>query len=760
MQQRIFLKNRIHRKIRNRPITYGVCWPKGEILDENKIVVFDNEEKQIPAGVKVLNRWEDGSIQWTLLDFNTDLDESSEKSVWVKSVENARQILPENPVMVEWKNKDIIIKNGLMELVLSAEKTGIIKKWIADGKQMIKPDGFDIHFRDEKGKRFSAKKGSRTITVEHHNPLRCVVRMDGKHSSGKKEMLDYFLRFEIFAGRKDIKITYSFRNRELPVPGIKIHSFYMEVNCPVENGKNCFAAKNLTRYYKPGFLRVNEDVSIIASDTSEIENFGKKHEKGRYASVFVRDEKVLHDPVEEKPWFMQNVKYRTSVGHRLVFPYIATIDKTLGILAFFSQMNALHPAELNKKGSTFLFGIWPDWAKKLFITQGAGRSRTVFLSAINPNISDMEIQDRYLNWEVPMMPGWIPQDPVEICCDIEHVRKCRVFGIDMLPEYDPKNKPLFEKKILDSWIGVSYGTLGWTEEVIPMPPAGLWDYGDNGANNEEMFGHVYFQNHLRTGNWTCAENGIAIARHILEVDFVDFSVDVLQNGGMVAHCLNHNDGAVYPSHMWFTELLFAYVLTGDTEFKRAALRICENLLLWIDRYFWIVSADHRESGQPMINLTWCYEFNRDNRYLKACEKIIKQNLMEQVKKYGKMQVPKPHSMPLKLVRYGDYATWEGCFWYWKITGDPEVKDFLLSQFEWRLSVEFMTPFAYHRVSDINPAAYAYYMTGDRSWFDRIEKFIRAAFRCAKWPIGWIHSMYALKIAFDLGIVRDDDITPQ
>lgn len=124
------------------------------------------------------------------------------------------------------------------------------------------------------------------------------------------------------------------------------------------------------------------------------------------------------------------------------------------------------------------------------------------------------------------------------------------------------------KKILDSWIGISYGTLGWTEEVIPMLPIGFWDYGDNGANNEEMFGLVYFQNYFRSGNWTCAENSIAIARHILEVDFVDFSIDPLQNGDMVTHCLNHNDGAVYSFHMWFTDLLFAYVLTGDKEFKQ------------------------------------------------------------------------------------------------------------------------------------------------------------------------------------------------
>lgn len=758
MEQKILLKNRIHRKIKNKPITYGVCWPEGAFSDASKIGIFDENGNQIPTGITVLNRWPDESIQWTLLDFNIDLEESSIRILTVKVDQDIVSKVPQNPVKAETRGNDVIIKNGLVELVLSCEKGDIVKKWVSDGKNLIET-GFDITFKDEKNNKFSAKQGSRTITIEHYNPLRCVVRIDGKHACKKREMLNYFLRFEIFADRKDVKITYCFRNRELPVPGIKIKSLYVVCKF-VENGKKCFAAKNLTRYYKPGFLRVVEDVCFVASDTPELKKYETFHKNGQHGSVFVKDEKVLHDPDEEKPWFMRNVKYRTNVGHRLVFPYISLIGKNTGIIAHISQMNSLYPKEIKASKNIFYFGIWPSWANELFITQGAGRSHTIILSPINPDASDMEIQDNYFLWEVPMHAGLPPQNSVEIICDIQHIRNCKVFGIEMLPEYDIKNRPLFEKKVLHTWIHISYGSLGWTEEVIPMPPIGFWDYGDNGANNEEMFGHVYFQNYFRTGNWTCAENGISIARHILEVDFVDFSIDKLQNGGMVAHCLNHNDGAVYPSHMWFTELLFAYVLTGDSEFKRAALRICENLLLWVNEYFWIVAADHRESGQPMINLTWCYQFNRDPKYLKACEKIIKENLMQQVNKYGKMFVPKPVSMPIKLVRYGDYATWEGMFWYWKITKNEKVKNFMLSQLEWRLSTEFMTPFAYHRVSDINPAAYAYYMTGDRTWFDRIAKFIRAAFRCANWPLGWIHSMYALKIAFDLGIIIDDDIIPQ
>jgi hypothetical protein len=593
--------------------------------------------------------------------------------------------------------------------------------------------------------------------------MRAVVRVYGKHASADgREMLDYFLRFEMRAGRKDVKLTYSFRNRELPVPGITLRSFFIEAAVPDgEKMKRAFTGVNLTRHYIPGFLRVDEDPVIVSSDTDDLAHYQQKHKDRGIGLCFVDNPEVLHDPDENKPWFMRNPQYRMSVGNRLVLPYLALVGEGGGTLCSILHMTALHPKELTSKGSLLRLGIWPDWAGNLQVTQGAGRSIDICISSVEQGQSDLDIQTMALSWEAHVY-GWPSPGPIAITGDTAHIRKCKVFAIDKLPEYDMENRPLFEKKVMDTWMGMAYGCLGVTEEIMPHQATGFWEYGDNGANNEEMFALPYFQQHLRTGDPVAFEVALATAQHILEVDFVDFSIDSFQNGGMVAHCLHHNDGAAYPSHMWFTELLFAYALTGDGEFKRAAMRMCENLLHWIntDEGFRIICGDHREAGQPMINLTWCYHFNRDDRYLDACRKIIFEGLMAQVKAYGRMLAAKPIGMPMKLVRYGDYASWEGMYWYWEITRDEEVKKFMLEQLKWRLTPEYCFVHCYHRITDYNPAAYAYYMTGDRRWVDRVAKFFRAAFRCARWPLGWVHSMYFIKIAFDLGIVTDDDILPQ
>ena len=231
---------------------------------------------------------------------------------------------------------------------------------------------------------------------------------------------------------------------------------------------------------------------------------------------------------------------------------------------------------------------------------------------------------------------------------------------------------------------------------------------------------------------------------------------------MCAHCPRHNHGAAYPSHMWFTELLFAYALTGDKEFLDAAGRTCDNLVFWINDPwgFEIISCDGREAGQPLINLAWTYEFLPEPRYLQAMEKIVRECYMEKVERFGRLTYLKPHEdMPLvQFDGYGEWAAWEGLFWVWNVTRDEPLRAFLLEQFERRLTEEKMeTAATDFRAADYNVAAYAWYLSGDRKWLDRVARPFRVAFRAVKWSFAWVKSMYFIKLAFEHGIIDDDDV---
>ena len=107
--------------------------------------------------------------------------------------------------------------------------------------------------------------------------------------------------------------------------------------------------------------------------------------------------------------------------------------------------------------------------------------------------------------------------------------------------------------------------------------------------------------------------------------------------------------------------------------------------------------------------------------------------------------------------YGEWAAWEGLFWVWELTRDEELRNFILGQLEWRLTEERMGTAGSFRSTDYNVAAYAYLMTGDRSWLDRVARAFQVLFRATAWPFAWIKSMYFIKLAFEHGLIRDEDV---
>lgn len=133
--------------------------------------------------------------------------------------------------------------------------------------------------------------------------------------------------------------------------------------------------------------------------------------------------------------------------------------------------------------------------------------------------------------------------------------------------------------------------------------------------------------------------------------------------------------------------------------------------------------------------------------------------MARAKKHGSLVYMKPREdIPLlRFASYGEWAAWEGLFCVWQLTRDEELRQFVLGQLERRLQEERMATSGMFRNTDYNVAAYAWYMTKDNQWLERVARPFRVMFRGAQWPFGYIKSMYFLKLAFEHGIVKDDDI---
>jgi len=767
MRQQIKLQNRMNIPLSSLPIRQGAPWPEGAVPPGATLSALDEDGRPLPCAARALNCWPDGSVQWMLADLAVDIPPSGKRVITLDS-EPAGTAEAANPVVAREAGGRIILENGLAALAFGPQ--GIIAQWTCNGRRVIEGGGFDVRLTGEDGTVYSAAADpERRLFLEEASPLCAVVRVEGRHRAANgRALLHYWLRFRLTANRPDLRVTYHYHNLEDAEPGINLRAIIMEMRTALPaDSRRAIVHAFRGRDTRPEYYRLPEDLEICSSNSMNLEHYEETHQQagitgGGFGRVFLRDPSVLRDDPLQKPWFLRRVvdfKFESKDDpEAYVYSYLGLVSATGSLVVAGGNMVGLHPKSLSVTGSTVRYAVWPAWAGLMDITQGEGRTLDFFAGPLPPEATDEQIGAQYYSWEAGSVYTHLGCKPiVAVSLDPAFVRGCAVFQVDRLPAFDPLRHIAFERKVQAQWV---------PDEAVPA--TGHWHYGDLfarwdvGANNEEMVGHMWFQEFLRTGRPECLEKGLAQARHIADVDICAYSSDPYQHGGMCSHGPRHNHTAAYPSHMWFTELLFAYAFTGDEEYLLAAKRVCDNLVFWTNdpHGFEIICSDGREAGQPLINLAWCYRFIPDGRYLDAMWKIARECFMEKVRKFGMLTYMKPRDdMPLvRYDGYGEWAAWEGLFWLWDLTRDEELRRFILSQLDWRLTEEQMAVTGGFRATDYNAAAYAYYLShGDPQWLQRVARPFRILFRGVQWPIGYVKSMYFIKLALEQGIVTDEEV---
>jgi len=765
MRQQITLENRVNLPLAAQPIRQGIPWPRGAVAADAVMAAFAEDGTPLPCAGRTLNCWPDGSAQWTLVDVAVDLPPSGTRVITVDSA-GGTPPRPAHPVAVREADGRITLENGLTELVFGP---GLVERWTYGGRPVIEDGGVDVRLIAEDGTPFTiSADASRRTFVEEASPLCAVVRVEGTHRAADgRTLLACWLRFRLTAGRPDVRITYHYHNLEDAEPGVNLREMTLELRTALPpDSQRAIVHASRGRDTRPEYVRLAEDLEICASNTMDLAHYEETHQQqnitgGGYGTVFIRDLSLLRDDVMQRPWFLRAIgDFKFQSGNNpdaAVFSYLGLVSGAGSLVVAGGNMLGLHPKSLSVAGRVVRYGLWPAWAGLMDITQGEGRTLDVFVGPLPAEASDEALIGLCSSWGAGGLFSHLGVRPaVGVALDRDHVRACEVFMTHLLPAYDPQQHFAFERKVASQWMPGG-----------PLPATGHWHFGDLfsrwdiGANNEEMVGHMWLQEFLRTGRTDCLDWGLAQALHISDVDICAYSRDPYQNGGMCSHGPRHNHTAAYPSHMWFTELVMAYALTGDAEYLRSAQRVCDNLVFWITdpHGFEIISCDGREAGQPLINLTWCYRFLPDPRYLAAIDKVVRACFQAKVEQHGTLVYLKPREdMPLLRVEgYGEWAAWEGLFWAWELTREEAYRQLLLSQLDWRLTEARMGTTGFFRHCDYNAAAYAYYLTGDPGWLHRVARPFRTLFRCVQWPIGYVKSMYFLKLAFEHGIVEDEQV---
>ncbi|NQU10518.1 hypothetical protein HQ590_07005, partial [bacterium] len=621
MRQTITVTNRMNVPLPSQPIRQGIPWPRGAVQEGSTIGAVDQTGRPVPAAARVLNRWPDGSVQWMLMDLAVDFEPSGERAIEI-GTDLPPAPDPANRVRVIENERVLTVTNGLLKLSFSSTAGSIVNTWACEGRSILRENGFDVTLTDHHEVVYSARAGLRRCFVEEANPLRAVVRVEGKHAAADgRALLDYWLRFTVTADRRDVAISYHYHNLEdyppelagIPEARLRSMSLAFQTALPPDCERAILHGTR-GRDTRPEYYRLRDDLEICAADHMDLARYEQTHQArgitgGGAGRVFIRDESLLRDDPGQKPWYVRRIvdfKFG-SINHPEAYTgsYVGLVSAAGSLVGAGAAMIGLHPKSLSVTGDQLRYDVWPRWAGVMDITEGEGRTIGFHLGALPPDATDEQVAHQYFAWEVSGIYAHFGVRPtVAVALDPGHVRRCAVFNVEKLPAFDPQEHFAFERKVNAQWTPAQ-----------PIPADGHWHYGDSGNdgavgyNNEEMWGSVWFQDYLRTGRPECLERGLALAWHLLDVDLVAHSSDPFRHGGMCAHGPRHNHGAAYPSHMWFTELLFAYALTGDREYLEGARRGCDNLAFWIEdpHGFEVICGDGREAGQPLINLAWAYE---------------------------------------------------------------------------------------------------------------------------------------------------------
>ena len=345
---------------------------------------------------------------------------------------------------------------------------------------------------------------------------------------------------------------------------------------------------------------------------------------------------------------------------------------------------------------------------------------------------------------------------------LEWLNACNALGplaakdSGVLDRYERALDGGYEQWIADRDIWRQYGWINF----------GDW-YGESACswgNNEYDPPYAHYCEFLRGGDPRWFSLDAEAARHLADIDTVNFSTDGAQVGARYTHLPGHAGGYLppyfrskmggsssVPSHTWVEGPVLHYLLTGDENLRESLDRTAQWLLAGglkdyaggIEHYDF---ANCRECGWHLIHLTALARMSAAPRYLNAAALIVARVLERQEPGGGWERILKAGHCGCEPPRERGEAGFmvgvllSGLRRYHELTGDPRVQDAILGGIDWLLrrtydvaSGHFRYTPCRHRGGGPQPVytrqviegiAYAHALTGRSELRDLVQRGLR------------------------------------
>jgi len=745
------------------PLRCSVPLPPQFVTDPAcDLVLVDEAGGDCAAQWRVLSRWPDGSARFALMDFaEGDIAPRARRRYTLQQRTGQLPVTPRQTMTVQEDAQTITVDTGRLAWTFSKTRFSFAESLTALGRDWVAGQSADLIVTDQYGQCYRASEGEYRITLEENGPYRVIVLIQGDFRNPQGRFFTYWMRLHFVAGGTQVLMSQHLRNREPGRQGRDVR------RCSLVGSINARPVRRLIHTVRTvntisAPIEVPENVDIDIDDR---------------ICALRNPASLREDPQDICGTFQPHGEM--PGGNRAVAPLIDLHEAGVGglYIAFAMPNPSLEaPMRLASDRNAFEIDFFPQTAEPHHFGEGMGKTRDVLF---NIHDDSLEMMDLYLDSGHLDYPG-VTGVPHEV------YRAAQFADVHRTLVRQPNKYPLLESKIeFMKAPGDIQNKQAIKAHPLLQQIAGWKNFGDyvglrghmprfqhvQYGNNEEDYLYCAMLDAWRTGR---PYDGRDMARHVMDIDFIDYSTDPGRDGAVCPHAANHTDGEVYTSHQWCQGLLYYYLGTGDEEALRIAKRIGDCLICWITGpRSYSIRISGRESAWPLLSLAALYDVTGEEKYRDA-GMIIINSMFDAIAEHGQMVWEYPWGTGV-FSSYMLAMTFNGVWDMYAATGDERILEM------WKLlttpTIESLTDpnskgyvhfrNAHLMWADLTVLVRWYELTGDPKYIELGKNGLRLVLAACPEPLiqsdsiyamGYRHFILFLKNADEFGMIDDNHVT--
>lgn len=574
------------------PVTAGIPFARG-VVSSNQSLSLEFQGQEIPLQIQVLDRWNDDSLKWVLLDFQTDLAPLEKKQYHLTVSEKNSSV--DYPVSIQLsKTEDLIrVETGGAQFEIGFKNQLFFKRVILRKQIGFNFDEEQWVFIDDRGVSFHPV--AENITTETLGPLRTTLKVEGKwRSKNNKELARFGARFYFFSGSSACRIEWTLWNPkrakhagnrwDLGDPGSIL---FQEMGMHLKGAD--FIAPEISWQ-----MQGNEKLKMAKANSWSLyqassggihwnsHNHANRHGQ---ATLPYKGYELNYDSHEEH-------------GNR-ADPAVAMVESRKGIAVGIDKFWQNFPKAIEVKNGEFVVGLFPKQNQDFHELQGGERKTDILYLIFN---------DKPAESVVAQVKSFVA--PIKIMAKSSYYAQTGVFGDLSLPSEDTRkdytelvhsaiqgNYTFFDRReIIDEYGWRNFGCLYSDHDAV------------NYKGEEPLVSHFNNQydalkgfvlHYLRSGDCRWWELARDLAQHTIDIDIYHTQQDKsAYNGGYFWHTEHYRDaglsthrtytakplvgsriksggGGLSNEHNYTTGLLYYYFLTGNQQAKEAVIELAD-----------------------------------------------------------------------------------------------------------------------------------------------------------------------------------------